>query len=224
MKILRLRHLPQRILKTRKNKKDAPDGQTLPIWNAFVPLSFIILTAENFSSDSCTKRESTIAAHLVRFDGEMKRIHPSPKIAFRSCSGVVTAIRLYFSCKMRTTPGERKAGRVGPSRMFWMPSASSAMRMQTAFCSNQQSTSESNTLARRFVRVENGEAEPVFTITSVTGDYASKRLLDNGWQELRRKGDVTYFCRIEDGVNVSREELQEMFHFIRVDWNTGETD
>ncbi len=88
----------------------------------------------------------------------------------------------------------------------------------------QQSTSESNTLARRFVRVENGEAEPVFTITSVTGDYASKRLLDNGWQELRRKGDVTYFCRIEDGVNVSREELQEMFHFIRVDWNTGETD
>ncbi len=27
--------------------------------------------------------------------------------------------------------------------MFWMPSASSAMRMQTAFCSNQQSTSES---------------------------------------------------------------------------------
>lgn len=88
----------------------------------------------------------------------------------------------------------------------------------------QQSTSESNTLARRFVRVQDGKAVPVFTVTSVTGDYASKLLLENGWQELRRKGDVTYFCRIEDGVNLSCEELQEMFHFIRVDWNTGETD
>ena len=40
-------------------------------------------------------------------------------------------------------PGERKAGRVGPRRMFRMPKASRAIRMQTAFCSNQQSTSES---------------------------------------------------------------------------------
>ena len=118
MKILRLRHHPQRILKTRKNKKDAPDGQTLPIWNAFVPLPLIILTAEKFSSDSCAKRKSQNPALLVRFDGEVKVFHFEPRIAFRSSSGVVTAMRPYFSCSTFTTPGERKAGRVGPSRMF----------------------------------------------------------------------------------------------------------
>lgn len=63
-------------------------------------------------------------------------------MACRSFSGVVTAFKSYFCCRAATTTGERNGGRVGPSRMFRMPSASSAMRMHTAFCSNQHSTSE----------------------------------------------------------------------------------
>ena len=63
-------------------------------------------------------------------------------MARRSASGVAMGLRPYRSCRVRTTPGERNGGRVGPSRMFRMPSASSAMRMHTAFCSNHHSTSE----------------------------------------------------------------------------------
>ena len=61
-----------------------------------------------------------------------------PRQAARSSSGVVMGWRSYFSCKTAATPGERKAGRVGPRRMPRMPSASKAISTQTAFCSNQQ--------------------------------------------------------------------------------------
>ena len=37
----------------------------------------------------------------------------------------------------------RKAGRDGPSKMFWMPRRSSVSKMQTAFCSYHERTKES---------------------------------------------------------------------------------
>ena len=42
-------------------------------------------------------------------------------MAAKSCCGLVIAIKLNFSCKIPSTVGVMKAGRVGPMRMFLMP-------------------------------------------------------------------------------------------------------
>lgn len=47
-------------------KKSAPQGHTLPLQNAFVPVTIIILNAEKSSSDSCTKYDNCFTPLLVR--------------------------------------------------------------------------------------------------------------------------------------------------------------
>jgi hypothetical protein len=45
----------------------------------------------------------------------------------------------------------------------------------------------------------------------------------HGMQKLTQKGDIVYACRIDETVDLSLQALREMFCFIRMDWNTGET-
>ena len=47
-------------------KKSAPQGQSLPLRNAFVPVLSIIAGAEKSSSDSCTKYDGGFPPLLVR--------------------------------------------------------------------------------------------------------------------------------------------------------------
>ena len=71
--------------------------------------------------------------------------------------------------------------------------------------------------------LENGETTTLFTIAALSGENRQKTLEENGWEKLTEKGDVLYACRLGDG-GVTIEELRAMFDFIRVDWNTGETE
>ena len=66
-----------------------------------------------------------------------------PRMALRSFSGVEMGMILKFLTSTFSTFGVTKAGSVGPSRMFLMPSDSRVSRMATAFCSYQDRTSES---------------------------------------------------------------------------------
>ena len=49
-------------------------------------------------------------------------------------------------------------------------------------------------------------------------------LQEGTWQKLTEKGDMVYLCAITDTARLNFETLRSMFHFIRVDWKTGETE
>ena len=49
---------------------------------------------------------------------------------------------------------------------------------------------------------------------------------EGNWLTLTQKGDVIYACQIgKAGLarELSADSIREMFHFIHVDWKTGET-
>lgn len=60
-----------------------------------------------------------------------------------SSFGVVIGAIPKFSTRKFRMLGERNAGREGPRRIFFIPRCNSVKRMQTAFCSYQESTKES---------------------------------------------------------------------------------
>ncbi|MBR4308778.1 MAG: hypothetical protein IKT58_04190 [Oscillospiraceae bacterium] len=72
-----------------------------------------------------------------------------------------------------------------------------------------------------FVDQESGKE--LFAITAYDTDSAEQDMEDHGMELLTQKGDITYGCRYEKNRNLTLQDLREMFHFIRVDWNTGET-
>lgn len=62
-----------------------------------------------------------------------------------------------------------------------------------------------------------------FTIVALSGERDVQALSESGWELLTRKGDVLYAFSMA-GTGVSAEQLRQMFHFIRMDWNSGETE
>lgn len=62
-----------------------------------------------------------------------------------------------------------------------------------------------------------------FSLIAVSGEKEAQKLAENGWDVLTTKGDVIYAFSME-GTGVSKDALRQMFHFIRVDWDTGETE
>jgi hypothetical protein len=71
--------------------------------------------------------------------------------------------------------------------------------------------------------VELSTKKELFAITSVNGEK-SQDFLDNGeWFQLAQKGDITYACRVQKAAGLTQQELKDLFQFIRMDWNTGET-
>ena len=74
-----------------------------------------------------------------------------------------------------------------------------------------------------FVDAESGKS--IFSISAVGSDSAAGAR-QGGWVELMKKGEITYVCSLEeaaDNYGLTITKIKEMFHLIRIDWNTGET-
>lgn len=80
------------------------------------------------------------------------------------------------------------------------------------------------TLGYRFLLADENGATELFSLTAVSGDDAAQMLQEGVWQKLTEKGDMVYLCAISDPTRLNFETLRSMFHFIRVDWKTGETE
>lgn len=72
---------------------------------------------------------------------------------------------------------------------------------------------------RGYTFVQRGKE--LFTLTAVSGENAASTV--TGWTVLAAKGDTVYAILSEDNA-LTDAETQELFHFIHVDWKTGETD
>lgn len=86
-----------------------------------------------------------------------------------------------------------------------------------------RTTAFDSTQVYSFALLEGDETKTLFTIAALTGEDRQQAMEESGWEKLTEKGDVLYACRLgNQGVTI--EELRSMFHFIRIDWNTGETE
>lgn len=68
--------------------------------------------------------------------------------------------------------------------------------------------------------------EPIFTIFAFTGDMRRQISEEDGRFILSEKGDVTYAAQIgtsEWANDLTPQKLKQMFNYIHVDWNSGET-
>lgn len=68
--------------------------------------------------------------------------------------------------------------------------------------------------------------EPIFTIYAFSGEDRGDQAVANGRFILGEKGDVTYAAKLGSGPlasTLTQEALIDMFNFIQVDWNSGET-
>jgi len=69
-----------------------------------------------------------------------------------------------------------------------------------------------------------GQAQVMFTIYAFTGYHRNDLAVQDGRVVLAQKGDVTYAAKIENAnTNLTIEGLKALFHFIKMDWNSGET-
>ena len=69
--------------------------------------------------------------------------------------------------------------------------------------------------------VDSQTEQELFAITTVSEE--KMRRSNDEWHSLAQKGEVSYACRFNKDAGVSLSLLKELFRFIRVDWNTGET-
>ena len=78
-----------------------------------------------------------------------------------------------------------------------------------------------------FSQWENGRrADLIFTIYAFSGEDRNVSASSDGRFILAEKGDITYAARLGTGKwadALSEDRLKEMFHFIHIDWNSGET-
>ena len=67
------------------------------------------------------------------------------------------------------------------------------------------------------------QAKAMFTIYAFTGYHRNELAVQDGRFILAQKGDVTYAAKIESAnTNLTIEGLKGLFHFIQLDWNSGE--
>ena len=65
----------------------------------------------------------------------------------------------------------------------------------------------------------------IVTIHALTGDDRLERANTDGRFFLAEKGETVYAASLGDcewAGELTQEDLRAMFHFIQVDWNTGE--
>lgn len=72
-----------------------------------------------------------------------------------------------------------------------------------------------------FVDTKTGKER--FAITAFSGDNAVRSMTEQGWEQLVQKGETIYACRYDESAGLTQQRLRELFRFIQVDWNTGET-
>lgn len=74
----------------------------------------------------------------------------------------------------------------------------------------------------------NGRGRPteeIFTIYAFTGEERNQLAEADGRFLLAEKGETTYAATLGTSPlaqSLSQEKLRELFHFIHIDWNTGE--
>ena len=73
----------------------------------------------------------------------------------------------------------------------------------------------------RFFRAGGGTPTERFVIYAFTGADAAVLARSDGRFLLGEKGDVVYAGQIYDG-SISQSQLEQAFHFISTDWNSGE--
>ncbi|MCQ2421249.1 MAG: hypothetical protein MJ118_08940 [Clostridia bacterium] len=69
-------------------------------------------------------------------------------------------------------------------------------------------------------------SEPIFTVYAFSGDDRNQVASENGRFILSEKGEITYAAELgscEWARELTREQLKQMFNYIHVDWNSGET-
>lgn len=67
------------------------------------------------------------------------------------------------------------------------------------------------------------QAKVMFTIYAFTGYHRNELAEQDGRFVLAQKGDVTYAAKIEsENSNLTVDGLKALFHFIKLDWNSGE--
>lgn len=70
------------------------------------------------------------------------------------------------------------------------------------------------------------EAEPIFTIYAFSGEDRNTTATQDGRFILSEKGDVTYAAQFGSSAwakSLDEQTLKQMFNYIRIDWNSGET-
>lgn len=77
-----------------------------------------------------------------------------------------------------------------------------------------------------FSEWDGAESTPIFTIYAFSGDDRNETAQQDGRFILSEKGDVTYAAELgssswADGLD--EQTLKQMFNYIRIDWNSGET-
>lgn len=73
-----------------------------------------------------------------------------------------------------------------------------------------------------FLLGEDGALQPLFSLAALSGDGAQRAQSNQEWIKFISKGEISYFCRIMD-MSIPLQDIKDSFHFIRIDWNTGET-
>ena len=73
-----------------------------------------------------------------------------------------------------------------------------------------------------------GTAEPVpiFSIFAFSGDDRNARATSDGRFILAEKGGMTYAAKPGASIwaeDLPQEQMKQMFNFIQIDWNSGET-
>ena len=78
-----------------------------------------------------------------------------------------------------------------------------------------------------FSQWEDGRrTELIFTIYAFSGENRNESASADGRFILAEKGDITYAAKLGTGKwaeELSADRLRDMFHFIHIDWNSGET-
>lgn len=78
-----------------------------------------------------------------------------------------------------------------------------------------------------FTQWKNGRrADPIVTVYACSGETRAQAASEDGRFMLAEKSDVIYAARLGTGAwadALSEDSLREMFRFIHIDWNSGET-
>lgn len=80
--------------------------------------------------------------------------------------------------------------------------------------------------ARGYCFMDVESEESIFSIVAISNEGAAAAIKNSGWSELAQKGETTYACLLGQAAErykLDVEALRELFRFIRIDWNTGET-
>ena len=97
---------------------------------------------------------------------------------------------------------------------------------QNQFCITR-GTETDGVRGYEFSQWKNGRcADLIFTIYAFSGEDRNEAASADGRFPLAEKGDITYAAKLGTGKwadALSEDRLREMFHFIHIDWNSGET-